>query len=62
MGHVNLSQGISNFFTIFNTFVDILKDTTFTVGMVNFSLWELMWSLLFISLAINFIKRLLEGD
>lgn len=62
MGSYDITSGITGFFSIFSSIIDILKNTVFTIGSVTFSLWALMWSLLFFSLFVNFIYRLIEGD
>ena len=61
MGHVDLTQGISDFLVILNLYIQILKDTTFTIGSVTFSLWGLMWSLVFLFMFIGFLWSVL-GD
>ena len=61
MGTVDITSGITGFFQIFNTFINILKNTNITIGSVSFTLWGLMWSLLFLSMFISFLYRALES-
>lgn len=59
MGHVDLTNGIYTFLGIFNIYAEILDNTTFTIGLLTFSMWELIWSIFFLFMFVDFLWMIL---
>lgn len=59
---LNVTQGLSNFFDIFTTIYNWIASITFVIGDLQFTMVELIVSIIFISIFITFIFRLISGD
>lgn len=56
---VDLTGAIGDFFSIFNTVLTWLRNTTFIIGSVEFSLFTLAISIIVLDLIIWFVFRLI---
>lgn len=59
---LNVTQGLDNFFDIFTTIYNWIASITFVIGELQFTMVELIVSIIFISVFITFIFRLITGD
>lgn len=59
---VDITSGITGFFSVFSAVYNWLNTFTITIGSISFTFIQLIVSLIVISMIINFVYRLLEGD
>lgn len=59
---INITSGISNFFSIFASVYDWLDTFTITIGSVSFTFIQLIVSLIVIDLIIWFVYKILGSD
>ena len=59
---LNVTQGLSNFFDIFTFLYNWIASITFVIGELQFTMVDLIVSIIFLSLFITFIFRLITGD
>ena len=57
---MDITNGVTGFFTIFRILYDWMVANTFIIGGIEFSYISLMWSIIALSLFINFLFRLLR--
>lgn len=60
--NVDITSGISGFFSVFSAVYNWLNSFTITIGSVSFTFIQLLVSLIVLTMLINFVYRLLEGD
>lgn len=59
---IDITSGITNFFSIFTTIYNWLNNFTITIGTVSFTFIQLLVSIIVVSMIISFVFRILEGD
>lgn len=60
--NINITQGISDFFSIFNAIYSWLSNFEITIGEISFTFIELIVSLIVLDLIIAFVFKVLGGD
>lgn len=60
--NIDISSGISGFFSVFQAVYDWLLDFNITIGSVTFNLIQLAISLIVIDLIIWFVFSILGGE
>lgn len=59
---IDITTGITNFFSIFTSLYNWLDSFNITIGSVSFSFIQLIVSLIVIDIIIWFVFKLLGGD
>lgn len=57
---MDITSGVTGFFQIFSILYTWMCNNTFIIGGIEFSYITLMWSIIAISMFINFLFRLLR--
>lgn len=60
--NINITQGITDFFSIFNALYNWLANFNITIGDISFSFIDLVVSILVIDLFIWFVFKIIGGD
>lgn len=60
--NVDITTAFSQFFDIFGSIIQYMKNFYITLGGITFNLWVLFWSVLLIELVIWFLWKIIIGD
>lgn len=60
--NINITQGITGFFSIFNALYNWLANFNITIGDLSFSFIDLIVSILVIDMFIWFVFKIIGGD